>query len=120
MPKNQIIQDPTSAALGYGLEYAYTLMERTKLAALMGDEDVQMPIIAAASNAWGAREAWMKAPEWGPREVRGPLWETVTCLSLMMAGADIFMISHPATVRVAKRFLESIYGKESSKLSFQK
>lgn len=110
LPKNQIIQDPTTAALGYGLEYAYSIMERIRLAALMGDEDLQMPILSAASNAWGAREAWMKTTEWGPREIRGPLWEAVTCLTLMMAGADLFMISHPATVRIAKRFLDAMYG----------
>lgn len=110
LPKNQIIQDPTTAALGYGLEYAFSLEERIKLAGLMGDEELQMPILAAASNAWGAREAWMKVEEWGPREIRGPLWETVTCVALMMAGADLFMISHPATVRVAKKLADSLFG----------
>jgi len=110
LPKNQILQDPTTAALGYGLEYAFSLEERIKLAGLMGDEDLQMPIMAAASNAWGAREAWMKTEELGPREIRGPLWETVTCVSLMMAGADLFMISHPATVRVAKKLAANLYG----------
>jgi acetyl-CoA decarbonylase/synthase complex subunit delta len=113
LPKNQIIQDPTTAALGYGLEYAFSLEERIKLAGLMGDEDLQMPILAAASNAWGARESWMKVDEWGPREIRGPLWETVTCVSLMMAGADLFMISHPATVRVAKKLADSLFGEGS-------
>lgn len=110
LPKNQIIQDPTTAALGYGLEYAFSLEERIKLAGLMGDEDLQMPISAAASNAWGARESWMKVEEWGPREIRGPLWETVTCVALMMAGADLFMISHPATIRVAKKLADSLFG----------
>ncbi|MEM4726326.1 MAG: CO dehydrogenase/acetyl-CoA synthase subunit delta, partial [Nitrososphaerales archaeon] len=110
LPKNQIVQDPTTAALGYGLEYAFSLEERIKLAGLMGDEDLQMPILAAASNAWGARESWMKVEEWGPREIRGPLWETVTCVALMMAGADLFMISHPATIRVAKKLADSLFG----------
>jgi acetyl-CoA decarbonylase/synthase complex subunit delta len=110
LPKNQIIQDPTTAALGYGLEYAFSLEERIKLAGLMGDEDLQMPIMAAASNAWGAREAWMKVEEWGPREIRGPLWETITCVALMMAGADLFMISHPATVRVARKLADALFG----------
>jgi acetyl-CoA decarbonylase/synthase complex subunit delta len=107
LSRNQIIQDPTTAALGYGLEYTFSIMERIRLSALMGDVDLQMPMLSAASNAWGAREAWMKNTEWGQREIRGPLWETVTCLTLMMAGADIFMVSHPATIRIAKKFTET-------------
>ena len=37
LPKDQIIMDTTTAALGYGLDYAYTIMERARLAGLMGD-----------------------------------------------------------------------------------
>jgi acetyl-CoA decarbonylase/synthase complex subunit delta len=42
------------------------------------------------------------APEWGPRELRGPIWETVTALTLMLAGVDVFMMMHPAAVKTAK------------------
>ena len=41
IPLEQIVIDPTSAALGYGLEYAFTIMERIRLAAIMGDEELQ-------------------------------------------------------------------------------
>src|SRR3990172_5880475 len=89
-------------------------MERIKLAGLMGDEELQMPILAPASNAWGAREAWMKSDELGPREYRGPLWETVTTLTVLLAGGDIFMTSHPAALRVIKKLIEDLRG-ESEK-----
>ena len=42
------------------------------------------------------------APEWGPRELRGPIWETVTALTLMLAGVDMFMMMHPAAVKTVK------------------
>ena len=103
LPKEQIIMDTTTAALGYGLDYAFTVMERARLAGLMGDPELQHPLSSGTTNAWAAREAWMKmAPEWGPRELRGPIWETVTALTLMLAGVDVFMMMHPAAVKTAK------------------
>jgi acetyl-CoA decarbonylase/synthase complex subunit delta len=42
------------------------------------------------------------APEWGPRELRGPMWETVTALTLLLAGVDLFMMMHPAAVKTLK------------------
>ena len=110
LPKDRLVIDPTTGALGYGIEYSISLLERIKLAALKGDPELQMPILSAASNAWGAREAWMKTEELGPREYRGPLWETVTGLTMMMSGADLFMISHPATVRVLRGLVDSLFG----------
>jgi len=110
LPKDRLIIDPTTGALGYGIEYSISLLERIRLAALKGDPELQMPILSAASNAWGAREAWMKTDDLGPREYRGPLWETVTGLAMLMSGADLFMISHPATVRVLKGLVDSLFG----------
>jgi len=110
LPKDQIIIDPTTAALGYGIDYTLSIMERIKLSALMGDEELQMPILAPSSNAWGAREAWMKSEELGPREYRGPLWETVTTLTVLLAGGDIFMTSHPAVLKVVKKLIEDLRG----------
>jgi acetyl-CoA decarbonylase/synthase complex subunit delta len=110
LPKDKLVIDPTTGALGYGIEYSISLLERIKLAALKGDPDLQMPILSAASNAWGAREAWMKSEELGPREYRGPLWETITGLTMLMSGADLFMVSHPATVKVLKGVVDSLLG----------
>lgn len=73
-----------------------------------------MPVLSASSNAWGAREAWMKVEELGPREYRGPLWETVTALTMLFAGADIFMISHPATLTLLKQIVKDLYGESET------
>lgn len=107
LPKNQIVMDTTTAALGYGLDYAFTIMERARLAALMGDPELQHPMSSGTTNAWAAREAWKKMePEWGPREFRGPMWETVTAITLLLAGVDLFMMMHPAAVKTLKKTIE--------------
>jgi acetyl-CoA decarbonylase/synthase complex subunit delta len=106
LPKTDIIIDTTTAALGYGLDYAFTIMERTRLAGLMGDPELQHPMSSGTTNAWAAREAWMKMePTWGPRELRGPMWETITALTLLLAGVDFFMMMHPAAVKTIKDVL---------------
>jgi len=103
LPPEDIVMDLTTAALGYGLDYAFTNMERAKLAALMGDPELAQPMSSGTTNAWAAREAWMKmAPEWEPRELRGPLWEVTTALTLLLAGVDLFMMMHPAAVKTIK------------------
>jgi acetyl-CoA decarbonylase/synthase complex subunit delta len=106
LPKERIVMDPTSAALGYGIEYAFTVMERMRLAALWGDEELQMPMAAATSNSWAAREAWRKAPELGPRRLRGPLWETVASLTFLLAGVDMFIMLHPAAMRTLRDVID--------------
>ena len=107
VPADSIIMDLTTAALGYGLEYTFSIHERARMAALMGDEELQHPTLSGTTNAWAAREAWMKLPpEWEPRELRGPLWETVTALSLFLAGVDIFMMMHPYAIRTMKKIIK--------------
>ena len=95
----QIVIDPTTAALGYGLEYAFTIMQRMRLAGLLGDGELRFPISSGTTNAGAAREAWMNKPELGPRELRGPIWESVTALALLLAGNDLFMMMHPAAIK---------------------
>ncbi len=106
LPKERIVIDPTSAALGYGIEYAFTVMERMRLAALWGDEELQMPMAAATSNSWAAREAWKKAPELGPRRLRGPLWEAIASLTFLLAGVDMFIMLHPAAMRTLRDVID--------------
>lgn len=116
LPKEQIVMDTTTAALGYGLDYAFSIMERSRLAGLMGDPQLQHPMASGTTNAWAAREAWMKmAPEWGPRELQGPIWETVTALTLLLAGVDLFMMMHPAAVKTVKDVIKELTSKNKGK-----
>jgi acetyl-CoA decarbonylase/synthase complex subunit delta len=119
LPKEQIVIDPTSAALGYGIEYAFTVMERIRLAAILGDEELQCPQGSGTANSWGAREAWRKEPELGPRELRGPLWETVGALTYLLAGIDLFIMLHPLAARTLKDVISWLMG-ESKKPTFIK
>jgi len=117
LPREQIVMDTATASLGYGLEFTFTLMERVRLAALMGDYELQHPMASGVTNAWFAREAWKKmAPGWEPRELRGPLWETVTALTSLLAGVDYFMMMHPLAVKTVKDVIEKLMGKGAGKL----
>ena len=101
--KEDIIMDLTTAALGYGLDYAFTNMERARMGGLMGDSELAHPMSSGTTNAWAAREAWLKmSAEWEPRELRGPLWEVTTAITLLLAGVDLFMMMHPAAVKTLK------------------
>jgi acetyl-CoA decarbonylase/synthase complex subunit delta len=109
LPKEDIVMDLTTAALGYGLDYAFTNMERARLAGLMGDPELAHPMSSGTTNAWAAREAWMKMePEWEPRELRGPLWEVTTALTLLLAGVDLFMMMHPAAVNSISNTIDNL------------
>lgn len=98
-PAERILNDLTTVALGYGLEYSFTIHERARIAGLMGDNELRHPTISAATNAWSAREAWMDlGPRFGSADMRGPIWETITSLTLLLAGVDLFLMMHPLAV----------------------
>lgn len=108
LPREQIIMDPTTAPLGYGMEYSVDVVERIRLRAFQGDELLQMPILSGSSNAWGAREARLPEPSWGPLELRGPLWEAVNALIMVAAGCDLLLMMHPQAVRLFRRMMERL------------
>jgi len=116
LPKEDIVMDLTTAALGYGLDYSFTTMERARLSALMGDPELAQPMSSGTTNAWAAREAWLKmTPDWEPRELRGPLWEIVTALTLLLTGVDLFMMMHPAAVKALKDIAHQLMSGSSGK-----
>jgi acetyl-CoA decarbonylase/synthase complex subunit delta len=98
-----MVMDLTTVALGYGLEYSFSIHERARFAALTDDAELQHPTISASTNAWAAREAWMTmVPAFGEKAIRGPLWETMNALILLLAGVDIFMMMHPSAVHTLR------------------
>ena len=111
--RENMLIDPTTAALGYGLEYSFSMMERMRGAALKGDKDLQCPIASGTTNAWGAREAWMKespieGETWGDRMKRGPLWEAVSALTLGLAGCNLFMMMCPTSVQLFREMIAQL------------
>lgn len=106
MPLDRILMDPTTGALGYGIEYGYSCMERLRLAALQGDKMTQLPMLVTPGfEAWKTKESKVEkgVPEaWGDWEERSIHWETLTAMALIEAGADITVLRHPESLRRVK------------------
>lgn len=109
LPLERIVINPTIGALGYGLEYAYSIMERARLAALAGDKTVASPFICfIGQEAWRAKEAktpMKEIPEWGQEKERGILWEALTAAALIQAGADILVMRHPVAIEKVNKYI---------------
>lgn len=109
---DRILMDPTTGALGYGLEYTYSVMERLTLAALTGDGMTQQPMIVTAGyEAWRAKETRVNEgiPDaWGNWEKRSLLWETMTATTLLEAGADIVVLRHPESVSRVRKVIDKL------------
>jgi len=108
LPIDRIVMDPTTAPLGYGLHYSLDIVERIRREAFNGDAVLRAPILSGSSNAWGAREARLDKPGWGPLELRGPLWEAVNALAMFMAGADVLLMMHPKAVGLFRRMVKQL------------
>ncbi len=107
VPDAQIVVDPTTGGLGYGIEYTYSVMERDRMAALtQQDERLQFPIICnMAKEVWKTKEAKLpqaEEPRLGDSKKRGILMEAVTAVILLMAGANILVMRHPEAVGLVK------------------
>jgi acetyl-CoA decarbonylase/synthase, CODH/ACS complex subunit delta len=105
-PPDRILMDPTTGALGYGIEYGFSAMERLRLAALQGDSMTQFPMVVTPGyEAWKAKEAKVGqgVPEaWGDWQERAINWETITAVNLIESGADIVVLRHPESVKRVK------------------
>jgi acetyl-CoA decarbonylase/synthase complex subunit delta len=112
---DRVIMDPTTAALGYGVEYGYSAMERLRLAALQGDSMTQQPmLVTPGEEAWRVKEAKVgeDVPEnWGDWEERGISWETLTATTLIHSGADIVVLRHPESVHRIKDLISKLWKK---------
>ncbi len=112
LPLERIVMDPTTGALGYGMEYGYSVMERLRLAALQGDAMTQLPMIVTPGfEAWKAKEAKVGegVPEaWGDWLERAINWETLTAVALLESGADILVLRHPESVRRVRMAIEEL------------
>jgi acetyl-CoA decarbonylase/synthase complex subunit delta len=112
LPLERVLMDPTTGALGYGLEYTYSVMERLRIAALTGDGMTQQPMVClVGEESWRQKEARAAdgvPEEWGEVEKRGIAWETVTAAALLEAGADIVILRHPKNVNVVRETINAL------------
>jgi len=110
LPPERIAMDPSIGPLGYGLEYAYSIIERKRLGALAGDRMLAPPVIClVGEETWKTREAQVEdAAEWGDRLRRAVLWETVTAVTLALAGGSIFVFRHPESLARFNREVDAL------------
>ncbi len=112
LPLDRIVMDPTTGALGYGIEYGYSVMERLRLAALQGDKMTQQPmLVTPGEETWKAKES--KVGEgvpaaWGDWKQRALNWETLTATALLHAGGDLVVLRHPESLKRVKTMVETL------------
>jgi len=104
VPEGKILMDPTTGALGYGLEYTYSVMERDRIAALVQQDDkLAFPMVCfVGKEVWKTKEAGLPAEQAGPMgsEDRGVVMEAMTAALLAVAGADVVILRHPEAARL--------------------
>jgi acetyl-CoA decarbonylase/synthase, CODH/ACS complex subunit delta len=97
VPPERIVIDPLSSAVGYGMEYSFTIIERTKhIGVMFGDMAMQMPVVADLG-----RECWRTSQAKANRE-QGILWEGITAMTLLLAGANVLVLRHPDNCKYIK------------------
>lgn len=100
-PPERIVIDPLAPALGYGMEYGFSMMERIKqIGVIHKDPMMQMPIIAYFGG-----ECW-KQKDAKEGEEQGILWEALTGLTFALAGANILVMRHPKTLSLLREIVE--------------
>jgi acetyl-CoA decarbonylase/synthase complex subunit delta len=99
-PAERIVIDTTASALGYGLEYTFSIIESIKQFALVDrDTMMQMPILADfGGDCWRTKEA-------KESKEQGILWEAMTGLTFLLAGADLLILRHPEALKLIKEMI---------------
>jgi acetyl-CoA decarbonylase/synthase complex subunit delta len=111
--KEKLITDPMCSALGYGLEYTYSVMERIRLAALsQNDATMQPPMLAdVGMYVWKIKETQASEedlPLWGSLKERGIAWETTTAGALLIAGSELLIMRHPEAVKAVEKYIDEL------------
>ena len=112
LPLDRVLMDPTTGALGYGIEYGYSVMERLRLAALQGDAMTQLPmIVTPGAETWKTKESKVGTDvpgAWGEWTERAISWETLTAIALIESGADIVVLRHPESVARVRSAIDDL------------
>jgi len=113
VPDELIVIDPTVSGIGYGIEYAYSVMERMRMAALTQQDDkLQFPIICnIAREVWKTREvkiAEADDPKMGDAKKRGILLEAMSAMCLLLAGADVLIMRHPEAIKLVREMIAEL------------
>ena len=102
---DKIIMDTDMGALGYGLDYGYSIMERIKLAGFDGDKMLNMPLIAfVGEETFKTKEAKSDSfdKNWGCLNERAVMFETATASAMIAAGSNLVVLMHPESIITLK------------------
>lgn len=113
VPEELIVMDPTVSGIGYGIEYAYSVMERMRMAALTQQDDkLQFPIVCnIGRECWKTREVKISEeedPKMGDAKKRGILLEAMSATCLLLAGGDVLVMRHPEAIKLIKDMLSEL------------
>lgn len=115
-PEDKIVMDPLTGALGYGLEYTYSIMERIRNDGLAGDKMLAYPMLInpgyESFRVKETRAPEQDFPEWGNLEMRCAYWEIATAMSLLVAGAELLILYHPKSVETVKKKIKNMFESE--------
>jgi acetyl-CoA decarbonylase/synthase complex subunit delta len=111
--KERLITDPMCSALGYGLEYTYSVMERIRLAGLaQNDQTMQPPILGDVGiYVWKIKETVAgesEVPEWGALEQRSIAWENLTATSMILSGTNLLIMRHPSAIESVEKTIAEL------------
>ncbi len=111
----QIVMDPMTGSVGYGIEYTYSVMERVRYTGIMGDKMLAGPMIVSPGQEC-AKVKEVKAeekdfPAWGSLKERAAVWEFTTASNLLYSGADILIMYNPDAAVALKKMIMKLMGK---------
>ncbi len=113
VPDELIVIDPTVSGIGYGIEYAYSVMERMRMAGLtQQDEKLQFPIICnIAKEVWKSKETKIpmeEDPKLGDVKKRGILMEAISAMTLLLAGGNVLIMRHPEAIKLVREMIAEL------------
>ena len=111
VPLDTVLMDPSIGALGYGIEYTYSVMERIRIAALtQKDEKLQVPIICnLGREVWKTKEVGLESDDLlGDQERRGIMMEAMTASCMMVAGGEVLIMRHPKAISMTKSLIKGL------------
>lgn len=98
IPTDRIVMDVTTGALGYGVEYTLSTMERLRLRALQGDRMAGSPMVFFASEN-------VFIVEFKEDSSKLPLYETTAAVAGLMSGADMVSLFYVESLNMIRSFL---------------
>ena len=112
---NQIIIDPMTSAIGYGVEYTYSVMERTRMTGIQGDKKLASPMIVSTGQECAKAKEFKATekefPAWGDLAKRAVMLELATATNLLYAGAEILIMYHPDAIAGVKKAITKLMDK---------